>query len=172
MPPLDSLSMSVEQLPAEDAVPSGRYDGVLRYYELAKRAEWQVADLEWGEIPPIPEARGSAEKLAVCDKPTFSGASAGGPYYNIWAYARTAWPEWNPVFGYQITGPASKFQVSPTFKGATATCDPRYASAPRSAGILVGLGDGSVRMLASGVSPDTWWRACTPDGGEVLGNDW
>ena len=56
--------MSVEQLPAEDAAPSGRYDGVLRYYELAKRAEWKVGDLQWGEIPPIPEARGSAEKLA------------------------------------------------------------------------------------------------------------
>jgi hypothetical protein len=58
--------MSVEQLPAEgkDTAPSGRYDGVLRYYELAKRAEWKVGDLQWGEIPPIPEARGSAEKLA------------------------------------------------------------------------------------------------------------
>ena len=57
-------SMSVERLPAEDAAPSGRYDGVLRYYELAKRAEWKVGDLQWGEIPPIPESRGSAEKLA------------------------------------------------------------------------------------------------------------
>jgi hypothetical protein len=56
--------MSVEQLQAEEAAPSGRYDGVLRYYELAKRAEWQVGDLQWGEIPPIPETRGSAEKLA------------------------------------------------------------------------------------------------------------
>ena len=36
----------------------------MRYYELAKRAEWKVGDLQWGEIPPIPEARGSAEKLA------------------------------------------------------------------------------------------------------------
>jgi len=41
-----------------------RHAGVLRYYELAKKAEWQVRDLAWGEIPPIPEARGSAEKLA------------------------------------------------------------------------------------------------------------
>ena len=58
--------MSVDQLPAEgeDTSPSGRYDGVLRYYELAKRAEWQVGDLQWGELPPIPETRGSAEKLA------------------------------------------------------------------------------------------------------------
>jgi 1,2-phenylacetyl-CoA epoxidase catalytic subunit len=58
--------MSIDQLPAEDEDVDrpGRYDGVLRYYELAKRAEWKVGDLQWGEIPPIPEARGSAEKLA------------------------------------------------------------------------------------------------------------
>jgi prepilin-type N-terminal cleavage/methylation domain-containing protein len=113
-----------------------------------------------------------AEKVAVCQRPSFTGASAGGPYYNIWAYGRTAWPEWNPVFAYQLTGPASKFQVNPTTVGASATCDPRLASAPRSAGILVGLGDGSVRFVAAGVSPDTWWQACTPDKGEVLGSDW
>ena len=113
-----------------------------------------------------------AEKIAVCNRPTFSGASASGPYYNIWAYGRTAWPEWNPVFGYQVTGTASKFQVQPTTNGTTGTCDPRLASAPRSAGILVGLGDGSVRFLAAGMSPQTWWAAMTPDQGEVLGGDW
>jgi prepilin-type N-terminal cleavage/methylation domain-containing protein len=109
-----------------------------------------------------------AEKVAVCNRPTFPGASAGGPYYQIWAYGRTAWPEWNPVFGYQITGAASKFQVAPTFNGATATCDPRLASAPRAAGILIGLGDGSCRLLAASVAPDVWWAACTPDGGESV----
>src|SRR6266511_3411871 len=40
------------------------YDGVLRYYELAKKAEWQVRDLPWGEEPPIPEYKGSPEKRA------------------------------------------------------------------------------------------------------------
>src|SRR5438105_1195174 len=40
------------------------YAGVLRFYELAKRAEWQVRDLPWGEIPPIPETKGRAEKQA------------------------------------------------------------------------------------------------------------
>jgi hypothetical protein len=38
--------------------------GVFRYYELAKRAEWQLKDLPWGELPPIPEYKGSPEKLA------------------------------------------------------------------------------------------------------------
>src|ERR671932_342772 len=40
------------------------YAGVLRFYELAKRQEWQVRDLPWGELPPIPEGRGSAERRA------------------------------------------------------------------------------------------------------------
>src|SRR6201989_2875132 len=38
--------------------------GVYRYYELAKRAEWQVRDLPWGDVPPIPEYKGSPQKLA------------------------------------------------------------------------------------------------------------
>ena len=52
----------------ETTAPEGRGDrelqGVYRYYELAKRAEWQVRDLPWGEIPPIPEYKGSPQKLA------------------------------------------------------------------------------------------------------------
>ena len=35
-----------------------------------------------------------------------------------------------------------------------------------------GLCDGSVRLLSQGMSGTTWWYACTPDQGEVLGNDW
>jgi 1,2-phenylacetyl-CoA epoxidase catalytic subunit len=42
----------------------GAYAGVLRFYELAKRQEWQVRDLPWGELPPIPEARGTPQRRA------------------------------------------------------------------------------------------------------------
>jgi hypothetical protein len=49
----------------EEARPErGRYAGVLRFYELAKRAEWQVRDLPWGEAPPIPEHKGAPQKVA------------------------------------------------------------------------------------------------------------
>jgi hypothetical protein len=37
---------------------------VLRFYELAKKQEWQTRDLPWRDLPPIPEARGSAQKRA------------------------------------------------------------------------------------------------------------
>src|SRR5437763_483975 len=40
------------------------FAGVLRFYELAKRQEWQVRDLRWGELPPIPEGKGSPERQA------------------------------------------------------------------------------------------------------------
>jgi 1,2-phenylacetyl-CoA epoxidase catalytic subunit len=58
--------MAVEE--RADQSVEGEHDrdlaGVYRYYELAKRAEWQVRDLPWGELPPIPEYKGSPQKLA------------------------------------------------------------------------------------------------------------
>src|SRR5438046_4975456 len=51
--------------PSAAPAPSTEHHGVLRYYELAKRAEWQVRDLPWGEVPSIPEtSKGSPEKKA------------------------------------------------------------------------------------------------------------
>ena len=58
--------MSVEErVEDENAVGTARdLSGVYRYYELAKRAEWQVKDLPWNELPPIPEYKGAPQKLA------------------------------------------------------------------------------------------------------------
>ena len=147
---------------------AANYQSLGWYFTSANQKLMRMARLSDGTANTI----FFAEKTAVCDKPNFPGASNVGPYYNIWAYGRTSWPEWNPVFGFQIVGPASKFQVSPTANGAAATCDPRLASAPRSSGILVGLGDGSCRLVSAGIDPSTWWYACTPDGDEVLGGNW
>jgi prepilin-type N-terminal cleavage/methylation domain-containing protein len=38
--------------------------------------------------------------------------------------------------------------------------------------MLAGLGDGSVRSVAPSVAVTTWWTACVPDDGGVLGSDW
>ena len=57
--------MELEEHVGEAASADGPdLQGVYRYYELAKRAEWQVRDLPWGEVPPIPEYKGSPQKLA------------------------------------------------------------------------------------------------------------
>jgi type II secretory pathway pseudopilin PulG len=51
-------------------------------------------------------------------------------------------------------------------------CDPTIPQTPHTAGMIVGLGDGSVRIVSAGISPGTFWSLVTPAGGEVIGSDW
>jgi len=67
-------------------------------------------------------------------------------------------------------GPASKFQIQPT--PFLSNCDPYRASTGHTGGMQVCLADASVRSLSDGISPNTWWWACTPMGGETLASDW
>jgi prepilin-type N-terminal cleavage/methylation domain-containing protein len=72
-----------------------------------------------------------------------------------------------------LTGTSSKFLVRPkNFLVRPGACDRRVASSGHTAGMNVCLADGSVRFLNEGISPQTWWAACTPSGGELLGPDW
>ncbi len=51
-------------------------------------------------------------------------------------------------------------------------CNPFTAHGVTAAGIMVGLGDGSVRLVSRGISQPTWARAIIPNDGLVLGPDW
>jgi prepilin-type N-terminal cleavage/methylation domain-containing protein len=126
-----------------------------------------------------------AEKYVICTNAAFA---EGGSY---WAYSALSSPALpppmqprpKPVYpGFEITffaafpggaqaiGPASMFQVQPTpFKG---NCDPVRASTGHSTVMQVALCDASVRSLSPSITPNTWWYACTPSGGETLGPDW
>jgi hypothetical protein len=75
------------------------------------------------------------------------------------------------------TGVAAMFVVMPRltceYNGVTGGCgNGNVANSPHTGGINAGLGDGSVHFVAQGLSPNTWWYALTPGGGEVLGSDW
>jgi 1,2-phenylacetyl-CoA epoxidase catalytic subunit len=48
----------------DEAEDRSAYAGVLRFYELAKRQEWAVRDLPWGELAPVPEGKGSPQRQA------------------------------------------------------------------------------------------------------------
>jgi type II secretory pathway pseudopilin PulG len=51
-------------------------------------------------------------------------------------------------------------------------CDPTRLQAFSAGGIMVGMGDGSVRSVSPAVSQPTWGRAVDPADGGVLGSDW
>jgi hypothetical protein len=113
----------------------------------------------------------------------------GQPSRDPWSvdWGGNTWWEWAPKFAADIVGPNSKFLSKPTQqwcdanKAVTITgtngsagvniCS-LLATSSHTAGMNVGLADGSVRFISNGISGTTWWAAVTPQGGEVLGNDW
>jgi prepilin-type processing-associated H-X9-DG protein len=72
---------------------------------------------------------------------------------------------WTPMFAHYSQG---KFQTAPS----QPDCHPALAQSPHSFGINVGMGDGSARTVSATLSPQTWWAACTPAAGDILGADW
>jgi prepilin-type N-terminal cleavage/methylation domain-containing protein len=93
-----------------------------------------------------------------------------------------SYPPWQPVFcqfaGRLATNTYSStptcqtltFQVTPTL----ANCDNNWyqTNSFHTGGMPVGLADGSVRFVSGSISQGTWYSACSPDDGGVLGTDW
>jgi prepilin-type N-terminal cleavage/methylation domain-containing protein len=112
-----------------------------------------------GKIPTtIPDGLSNtvfyAEKYSTCGSyPTYWALYGSQFMGNYWA---------------ANTGTGSLFQVAP----AVSACNYNVAQSPHTGVMNVGLGDGSVRTVSQSMSATTWWYACTPNGGEVLGSDW
>lgn len=81
---------------------------------------------------------------------------------HAWGYSTIH--TWAPMFMYYNQG---KFQTRPEQMHCLST----LAQSPHQGGISVGMGDASVRFVSDMVSPETWYHASTPAGGEALGDD-
>jgi prepilin-type N-terminal cleavage/methylation domain-containing protein/prepilin-type processing-associated H-X9-DG protein len=108
-----------------------------------------------------------AEKAGTCNDPTVNNTAGS-------AWCRCNAPStYDPgvayvdkdLGGYTQTPP---FLMSPK-PGA---CNFRLPSTFHTGGINIGMCDGSVRNVAQGISPYTWWAAITPSAGDLLGSDW
>jgi prepilin-type N-terminal cleavage/methylation domain-containing protein len=101
------------------------------------------------------------DKLALCNS---------GNYYNNY------WPDWGSILSSSDEGDpvGTRYgpQITPRLSGSRGICNGGLSSSPHTGGIPAGLGDGSVRFVAQGISTTTWWRALTPSAGDVLGSDW
>jgi prepilin-type N-terminal cleavage/methylation domain-containing protein len=60
------------------------------------------------------------------------------------------------------------FQTTP----AADFCQQNVTQSPHPGVMIVGLGDGSVHTVSSSISTRTWYNACHPYDGHVLGSDW
>jgi prepilin-type N-terminal cleavage/methylation domain-containing protein len=93
------------------------------------------------------------------------------------------YPDWGPIL-FSSFEPSGKFgpAIMPVFNpkmGCNATgqgtggCAPGYSpSTGHTGGIMVGMFDGSVRLVGQGISQTTWWSIITPQAGDIQGPDW
>jgi prepilin-type N-terminal cleavage/methylation domain-containing protein len=116
-------------------------------------------------LPRLPASfqDGTSNTIVMAEK---IGRCSDG-YSPLWGHGNWDY-NWMPAFQtYVESGPTAMFQVQPW-----KNCDRYRASSPHTAGMNVGLGDGSCRFLSGSISGNTWWAACTPSTGDTLGSDW
>jgi prepilin-type N-terminal cleavage/methylation domain-containing protein len=166
-----------------NAMPDGLSNTIIMAHCLEKcdgsNVGWNVQYIDWGANPgdtgtqhPLPgfgwptyaannPVRDGSGNYAGVPPPTISGATAG-----------TA-PNGNQIGVYQFGYPdfasgSLPFQLTP----GAGNCRPDVLTSPHTAVMIVGLGDGSVRNVSSGITSATWKNACNPIDGNPLGSDW
>jgi prepilin-type N-terminal cleavage/methylation domain-containing protein len=113
---------------------------------------------------------GTSNTVVFAEKYGYCAVGNANNTGSLW-YRNNGWTStWGPYFNARLAGPIYTFQVKPL--PINTNCEYRLPSSGHTGGIVVGMGDGSSRLVSQGVSPITWWSACTPSGGEVLGSDW
>lgn len=135
---------------------------------FAKQGGNPWSNRDWGtyyNVNTIPD--GTSNTIFFAEKMGYGpcyGSDGNGEYAN--AAMHGGWDSRRaPMFGgFNM----NKFQtnVRPT------NCDPTRAHAFSASGNIVGMGDGSVRNVANGVSDATWQMAVNPIDGQPLGSDW
>jgi prepilin-type N-terminal cleavage/methylation domain-containing protein len=80
----------------------------------------------------------------------------------------TMWAGWPDYTSSASPNSGIPFQITP----ASGSCIYGVLVSPHTAAMMVGLGDGSVRVVSPGISTATWYNACNPKDGNPLGSDW
>jgi len=119
-----------------------------------------------------------AERFKNCSP---DSAHGGGCTLPAWAWntirnGGDCWtsPTFGSPFGQMNCGGANYssggvgFQAGPSVQA----CNWYVTQGGHTGAMMAGLGDGSVRVVSSGISVTTWVNACTPNDGNALGSDW
>ncbi len=108
---------------------------------------------------------GTSNTIVFGERFTVCGGMAVGWQMGMCGNPPT-WPyNYNPTTDYlNLSLP----QVAPNVNN----CDPMMLQSPYTGGIMVGLGDGSVRLVSSGVSQYSWNLALNPNDGKTFDSSW
>ncbi len=102
-----------------------------------------------------------------------TGTGGGGALYAPSFFAPSPGPEYPRTVPNYPWSYMPLFQVRPPLTpSGGGQCDPIRVQGFSAGGIMVGMGDGSVRAVAPSISQPTWGRAVDPADGLALGSDW
>jgi prepilin-type N-terminal cleavage/methylation domain-containing protein len=164
-----------------DPTSNGGWSKAVASYGFNGQVFTQAIDLPpnlgttWGSQVRFPSfiTDGTSVTMAFTEKVTQAyGPASGGVGDSGFNY----YPDWGPILyspNFQPTGPAAFFQIQPPMGCNNGSCAAgNLPSTYHTGGILAGMFDGSVRLVAQGVSPNTWWSVVTPNAGDLQGSDW
>jgi prepilin-type N-terminal cleavage/methylation domain-containing protein len=123
-------------------------------------------------IGNIPD--GTSNTIGVVER--FAGYPNYGWSSLLWHYQqeRLNWgySQWSPVYANASWGGNSPSSYPPQIGVRYQVAHPYYPNSGHTSTVQVGLMDGSVRGVSSGVSQTTWGNAVLPADGNVLGSNW
>ena len=127
----------------------------------SNHAVYGAPNISWdGKRTMVGIGDGTSNTVAFAEKYGTCGSNG-----SLWAHGDWNWP-WMSV--YAINADNNVPQSKPT----VANCIPSRPQAMSAGGCQVGMCDGSVRSVSSGVSQTTWINANYPNDNQVLGGDW
>jgi prepilin-type N-terminal cleavage/methylation domain-containing protein len=195
--PSDPTEPSNLDTKGPDAWASGNYAGNVVIFDPSPVAKSPTSSNALGGsgtlVTAMPDGTSNTimigHRLKRCD----SANAWGGFTETDWAaYPRDAdFGYWDvPGFGYtdygKIMGSSTMWQGYPNYTSSASpaagipfqvtpsvgSCIWAVLVSPHTSSMLVGLGDGSVRVVSQGISTTTWYYACHPRDGIPLGSDW
>jgi prepilin-type N-terminal cleavage/methylation domain-containing protein len=150
------------------------------YATTSYRVNYQVVK-DGGRTLTIAMPDGTSNVILFCEHLKDCECGPGCYTHTSWAHdaqavftgtSGTNYWWWDvPSFDNPYSRPSSSnglFQIAP----AANACNYTVLQTAHSGGIIVALGDGSVRSLSASISLQTWQYACNPSDGHVLGNEW
>jgi len=158
------LPIPTYMCPSDPSAPqtswaAGNYAANYQVFSIYAPDGWQGAAV-------LPKSIGDGLSNTILFAERYYGCGGNGG--SFWAMGNYNVP-YMAMFAFSATGPGSLFQSNPDPDTA---CNPALAQTSHTGGMNVALADGSVRSLTDGLTGATWWAACTPKGGEILGQDW
>jgi prepilin-type N-terminal cleavage/methylation domain-containing protein len=131
-----------------------------------------------GAVPPVPNGRKYPQGIPDGTSNTIFFSEKYGRcngFSSLWGDDGSAGSA--AVFGATAVGtwgPNNSWPLYPLFQTVPppGTCNPAVPNSGHSAGIMVGMGDASTRLISNNMSQQSWSVAITPDSQDVPLSDW